>query len=101
MRIAARSGAQREHPLPQRRTAVDVKGILRGKKSDVNLQAEDILFIPGSTGKKAALRGIEVACAAQKGEVRDLPSSGPTEARAQRVRIFHQTLKFLLACRRT
>jgi len=40
-------------------TAVDVKDILRGKKSDVALQGDDILFIPGSTGKKATLRGIE------------------------------------------
>jgi polysaccharide export outer membrane protein len=42
-------------------TAVDVKDILRGKKSDVALQGDDILFIPGSTGKKATLRGIEAA----------------------------------------
>jgi polysaccharide export outer membrane protein len=42
-------------------TAVDVKDILNGKKSDVALQGEDILFIPGSTGKKVALRSIEAA----------------------------------------
>jgi polysaccharide export outer membrane protein len=40
---------------------VDVKQILTGKKRDVPLQGTDILFIPGSTGKKAALRGIEAA----------------------------------------
>src|SRR6267378_803568 len=34
-------------------TAVDVKGVLRGKKSDVALRGDDILFIPSSTGKKA------------------------------------------------
>ncbi len=39
--------------------AVDVKGILKGKSPDVPLQGDDILFIPGSTGKKAALRAIE------------------------------------------
>lgn len=39
--------------------AVDVKGILAGKKEDVPLQSNDILFIPGSAGKKAALRAIE------------------------------------------
>lgn len=38
---------------------VDVKKLLAGKKQDVTLQAEDILFIPGSTGKKAALRAVE------------------------------------------
>jgi len=38
---------------------VDVKEILQGKKSDVALQGDDILFVPGSTGKKATLRGIE------------------------------------------
>ena len=41
--------------------AVDVKDALNGKKSDMPLQGEDILFIPGSTGKKAALRGLEAA----------------------------------------
>jgi polysaccharide export outer membrane protein len=40
---------------------VDVKDVLTGKKPDVALQGDDILFIPGSTGKKAALRGIEAA----------------------------------------
>lgn len=41
--------------------AVDVKGILKGKREDVALQGGDILFIPGSTGKRAALRAIEAA----------------------------------------
>ncbi len=41
--------------------AVDVKDALNGKKPDTPLQGEDILFIPGSTGKKAALRGLEAA----------------------------------------
>jgi polysaccharide export outer membrane protein len=40
---------------------VDVKDVLGGKKPDVALQADDILFIPGSTGKRAALRGLEAA----------------------------------------
>jgi polysaccharide export outer membrane protein len=40
---------------------VDVKAVLTGKKPDVALQADDILFIPGSTGKKAALRALEAA----------------------------------------
>src|SRR5882724_11638321 len=38
---------------------VDVKDALNGKKPDVPLQGEDILFIPGSTGKKAGLRALE------------------------------------------
>src|SRR5713101_720664 len=40
---------------------VDVKDVLNGKKPDVALQGDDILFIPGSTGKKAALRTLEAA----------------------------------------
>jgi polysaccharide biosynthesis/export protein len=41
--------------------AVDVKNVLTGKRPDVALQGNDILFIPGSTGKRAAFRGIEAA----------------------------------------
>jgi len=41
--------------------AVDLKGVLRGKKSDVALRGDDILFIPTSTGRKATLRAIEAA----------------------------------------
>src|SRR6266478_533380 len=41
--------------------AVDVKDILTGKKGDVPLQGDDILFIPGSLGKKTTLRAIEAA----------------------------------------
>jgi polysaccharide export outer membrane protein len=41
--------------------AVDLKGILEGKSRDVPLQGYDILFIPGNTGKKVALRVIEAA----------------------------------------
>jgi polysaccharide export outer membrane protein len=40
---------------------VDVKDVLTGKKTDVPMQGEDILFIPGSTGKKVALRTLEAA----------------------------------------
>src|SRR6202158_316355 len=36
--------------------AVDVKDVLNGKKADVALRGDDILFIPGSTGKKASLK---------------------------------------------
>jgi polysaccharide export outer membrane protein len=41
--------------------AVNVKRILSGKSQDMPLQGDDILFIPGSTGKKAFLRGVETA----------------------------------------
>jgi len=40
---------------------VDVKDVLNGKKPDVALRGDDILFVPGSTGKKASLRAIEAA----------------------------------------
>jgi polysaccharide export outer membrane protein len=39
--------------------AVNLKGILENKAGDVPLQGNDILFIPGNTGKKVALRAIE------------------------------------------
>ena len=40
---------------------VDVKGVLAGKKTDIALRGDDILFVPGSAGKKASLRAIEAA----------------------------------------
>jgi len=40
---------------------VDIKELFKGKKPDVTLQAEDILFVPGSTGKKIGLRTLETA----------------------------------------
>jgi polysaccharide export outer membrane protein len=41
--------------------AVNVKDLMTGKKPDVALVGADILFIPGSTGKKAAFRALEAA----------------------------------------
>ena len=38
---------------------VDVKKIMKGKGSDVTLQAGDILYIPSSTAKKVTARAIE------------------------------------------
>jgi polysaccharide export outer membrane protein len=46
-------GEQREE-LP-----VDLKQVLTGKKPDVAMMGDDILFVPGSTTKKAAMRAIE------------------------------------------
>jgi polysaccharide biosynthesis/export protein len=40
---------------------VDIKAVLSGKKPDLALQGDDILFIPDSTGKKAGLRTLEAA----------------------------------------
>jgi polysaccharide export outer membrane protein len=41
--------------------AVDLKKILAGKGSDIPLAPEDILFIPASTPKRAAIRAAEAA----------------------------------------
>jgi polysaccharide biosynthesis/export protein len=41
--------------------AVDVKGILGGKAEDVPLRGDDILFVPGSMGKKTTIRAVEAA----------------------------------------
>jgi polysaccharide biosynthesis/export protein len=40
---------------------VDVKNIFNGKTGDVPLQGDDILFVPGSMGKKTTMRAIEAA----------------------------------------
>jgi len=51
----------RVNPNAEQRTeiAVDVKAILSGKRKDIPLQSNDILFIPDSTGKKAFSRVVE------------------------------------------
>ena len=51
-----------QHDADQREELlVDMKGVLAGKKPDVTLQGDDILFIPSSTSKKATLRTLEAA----------------------------------------
>jgi polysaccharide biosynthesis/export protein len=40
---------------------VDLKAMLQGKGKDVEMQGQDILFIPDSTGKRVALRVLEAA----------------------------------------
>jgi polysaccharide export outer membrane protein len=40
---------------------VDLKQVLQGKAADVRLGSNDILFVPGSVGKEAGMRGIEAA----------------------------------------
>jgi polysaccharide biosynthesis/export protein len=47
--------------------AVDVRDILNGKHADVTLQPDDILFIPSSATKKAALRTVEAVIQAATG----------------------------------
>jgi polysaccharide export outer membrane protein len=46
---------------------VDVKGILQGKRQDIPLMANDILFIPNSAAKTVSLRAIEAAVQAGSG----------------------------------
>jgi polysaccharide export outer membrane protein len=46
---------------PKTEVAVNVKDILAGKSADVPLRPNDILFVPNSASKNAALRGLESA----------------------------------------
>jgi len=46
---------------------VSVKKILDGRNKDIRLQPQDILFIPGSTGKNAATRSVEAILQAAVG----------------------------------
>lgn len=46
-------------PEGRKQIPVNLKAILQGKSPDTVLQAEDILFIPDSSGKRAFNRGIE------------------------------------------
>lgn len=53
--LRAREGAEREE------IAVDLNKILEGKGSDVELRAQDILFVPSSVSKRASIRALEAA----------------------------------------
>jgi polysaccharide export outer membrane protein len=72
-RVAAPSQARilRDSPGNPRRqeVPVDVKRILAGKDTDVVLQPDDILFIPNSSAKSAALRAVEAAITVGTGVV--------------------------------
>jgi polysaccharide export outer membrane protein len=46
---------------------ISVKKILEGRNKDIRLQPQDILFIPGSTGKNAATRSVEAILQAAVG----------------------------------
>jgi polysaccharide export outer membrane protein len=54
--LRAVSGSSKRDQVP-----VDIAKIMKGKTEDVQLIAGDILFIPGSTSKKATLRALEAA----------------------------------------
>jgi len=58
---AQNSRILRVNPNGEQRTeiAVNIKAILSGKKKDIPLQSDDILFVPDSTGKKAFSRAVE------------------------------------------
>jgi polysaccharide export outer membrane protein len=46
---------------------ISVKKMLAGRNKDIRLQPQDILFIPGSTGKNAATRSVEAILQAAVG----------------------------------
>jgi polysaccharide export outer membrane protein len=67
---ADRSGARILRPAAggQRvEIRVDIKAILEGRSADIALLADDILFIPASSGKKASLRALDTAIQAGTG----------------------------------
>lgn len=53
-----------DRPGDREEIAVDIKKILAGKEQDMVLRADDILFIPNSRSKTAALRALETALGA-------------------------------------
>jgi polysaccharide export outer membrane protein len=58
---AQNSRILRVNPNGEQRTEipVNIKAILSGKKKDIPLQRDDILFVPDSTGKKVLSRAVE------------------------------------------
>jgi len=50
-----------EGPQERKQIPVDLKKVMQGKAPDPMLQAEDILFVPDSAGKRALHRGVEAA----------------------------------------
>jgi polysaccharide export outer membrane protein len=54
-------------PEGRKQIPIDLKSILRGKSADPVLQAEDILFVPDSGGRRALNRGIESVVQAATG----------------------------------
>ena len=56
-----------QSPGKRQEIICDVNSILHGKAEDIGLQAQDILYVPGSTAKRVALRAIETAVATGSG----------------------------------
>lgn len=54
-------------PEGRKQIPVELKKILKGKSADPVLEAEDILFVPDSTGKHALHRSLEAVVAATTG----------------------------------
>jgi polysaccharide export outer membrane protein len=50
--IRKTAGGMEETPIP-------LKKILAAKSPDIPMQAEDVLFVPGSASRSAAVRGLE------------------------------------------
>jgi polysaccharide biosynthesis/export protein len=48
-------------PTKRQEISCDLGRILSGKAEDLGLRPQDILYVPGSTGKKVALRALETA----------------------------------------
>ena len=63
--VILRSDAQA--PDGRRQIPVHLKKILRGKSPDPTLEAEDIVFVPDSAGKRALQRGVESVVQAATG----------------------------------
>lgn len=53
--------ADAQGPDGRKQIPIDLKKVLAGKAHDVVLQADDILFVPDSPGKKAFRKGLESA----------------------------------------
>ncbi len=60
--LRASSGSPDRQEIP-----VDLKRIMRGQAPDVSLQAEDILFVPDNTAKRAGVRTLEAMLQAATG----------------------------------
>jgi polysaccharide export outer membrane protein len=54
-RLIRKAGSERR---PQE-TQISLKNMLAAKSPDINLQPDDIVFVPTSTGKKVATRTLE------------------------------------------
>jgi polysaccharide export outer membrane protein len=50
-----------ENDLERKQIPIDLKAILKGKKEDIQIFADDILYIPNSTAKVVAARSAELA----------------------------------------